>query len=329
MGIWSSQEYFSKKVDVKYRLSLDEGNTACSNFKGLAQFLKLKYVYLKREDLNPTGSFKDRSLAYQISYHMQSGKKDFVISSTGNAAISSIRYCIEGNCKLHVFVSPKIADDKLIRLFEAGNVKEIDINAIREGKIKKIEDQKFIIYFEDKPKAEAIRLSKEMDYIFLRGSTDDLAIVGYKTIAHELSKQVRDMDSLFIPCSSGASTIGIYSGFYDVSMVPPRIHIVQTTKVHPMASEYDKDFEKSDSSLATAISDKVALRKDQINGIVSKSGGFGWVISDKEINEAKDDLKKYCSLEVSFDSALSLAGLKKALKKGHKINKPVLLISGK
>jgi threonine synthase len=289
----------------------------------------LKYIYLKREDQNPTGSFKDRSIAYQISSYLQSGKKDFVISSSGNAAISAIGYCRKSNCRLHVYISNKIPDDKLIRVFETAYIEEIDFAGIRSREVKKINKLDLTLNFSSKAKSDALKFSRKKGFVYLRGSTDDLAPVGYKTISYELVKQVPNADSIFIPCSSGASTIGIYSGFYDVDKQCPRLHIVQTTKIHPMSSIYDQKFEGTQSSLSSAISDRVALRKDQVTNLVTKSGGSGWVVGDDELEEARRILFEACKIKTSYDSALSLAGLKKALLNKVDIKVPILILSGK
>jgi len=51
--------------------------------------IKLDDFYIKREDLNPTGSAKDRALFYQVNNLQKLGFTNAVISSTGNAAISA------------------------------------------------------------------------------------------------------------------------------------------------------------------------------------------------------------------------------------------------
>ncbi|MBU0975453.1 MAG: pyridoxal-phosphate dependent enzyme [Patescibacteria group bacterium] len=320
---------FTKDVKPQFRLSLGEGNTPCTNCDKLAKHMGVKYVYLKREDLNPTGSFKDRSIAFQISAYLQSGKKDFVISSSGNAAISAIGYCRKANCNLHVYISDKIPDEKLIRVFETAYIDEIDFTGIRSGEIKQITKLDLTLNFTSRAKSDALKFSRKKGFVYLRGSTDDLAPVGYKTISYELVKQVKQIDAIFIPCSSGASTLGIYSGFYDVDKPCPRLHIVQTTKIHPIASIYDQQYKKSETSLSSAISDRVALRKDQVSNIVTKSGGTGWVVNDDEIDEARRILNESCGIKTSYDSALSLAGFKKALLHNHNIKIPLLILSGK
>ena len=46
-------------------------------------------LYFKREDKHPFGSHKGRSLPIMIARHIKSGWRDFVISSSGNAAIAA------------------------------------------------------------------------------------------------------------------------------------------------------------------------------------------------------------------------------------------------
>jgi threonine synthase len=77
----------------------------------LAESLELENIYLKREDLNPTGSHKDRGLAFEISSHIQDGKDEFIISSSGNAAISAVTLLKNTKNILHIFI-PKFTVNK-------------------------------------------------------------------------------------------------------------------------------------------------------------------------------------------------------------------------
>ncbi len=329
MGIWKYNKYFDPKVKKNYRLTLDEGNTPCKKCFKLANILNIKTIYLKREDLNPTGSFKDRSIAYQLSVHYQNNKSSFVISSTGNAAISSISYCKLFNCYLSVFVSKKIPADKLLRLLKAIEIENFDHSILQKEDTQSITKDNISIYFSKKPKSDSIKYVNENKSVHLRGSNDELATSGFKTITYELVNKIKNMDAIFIPCSSGTSTIGIYQGFFDINKSSPPIHIVQTTKVHPMASVFDKNYSKTTTSLASAISDRVAHRKDQVVEAISRSGGSGLVINDDEILTAQSLLKQHCNIDTSFDSSLSLAGLIKAIKNESNIKRPVLILSGK
>ena len=58
MSIWKFEKYFKTKVNDKFRLTLSEGDTPLEKYEN--PFPGVMNLYIKREDKNPTGSFKDR-----------------------------------------------------------------------------------------------------------------------------------------------------------------------------------------------------------------------------------------------------------------------------
>jgi len=310
MSIWSFPQ-INKLVNQKYQLTLNEGNTPLEKYiiNG-----GINFVVIKREDKNPNGSFKDRSLAFQISKKLEMGIKELVISSTGNAAISAIAYAKLSMLKLHVFISPKIPKEKMM-------------------KIKAAQNDNIRIYISNKAKSDAIKLSKKKNIINLRGSIDYDAIIGYKTISYELAKQNPEIDAIFVPVSSGTNVIGIYKGYSDLMRnkeisIIPQIHIVQTERIYPIAKVFDKEFERKNTSIALAITDKVAHRKQEVLNIIKKTNGFGWIISDDMIRNAIRLAKILNINNNSPNSNLSLAGYLKSKAKGYKFNNPCLIFSG-
>jgi threonine synthase len=287
MSIWNSKLIDS---DFSIKLTMGEGNTPVEEHQ--VEGIK---ALLKREDMNPNGSFKDRSIAYQLSKHISDGVKKFCISSSGNAAISAYAYSKLIDISLDIFVSSKLSSEKLAKLEGAK------------------------LHISDNPKSDCIKFSGETGSLNLRGSVDDNAYFGYYSLAEEISEL--DIDSIFIPTSSGNAALGLHQGLKKLGNHIP-IYIVQTTKVCPIASLYDKEFTKTDSSVVTCITDRVCKRKDQIIDLIKDSCGSGIVISDEEVLEAskKDSLP--------INSSVSIAGFTKALKKGYTINRPLLVISG-
>ena len=85
MSIWKYSDDFIPQIENDFQLSVGEGNTPLESFPALATRFNLDNIYLKREDNNPTGSHKDRGLAYHLSYYIKKGYRDFVISSSGNS----------------------------------------------------------------------------------------------------------------------------------------------------------------------------------------------------------------------------------------------------
>jgi threonine synthase len=322
MGIW---KYKNLKANVKkkYRLSLEEGDTPYDTCHSLSKKLHIDTVYIKREDKNPTGSFKDRQIAYQLSYHLSKGIKAFALSSSGNAAISLTAYGLKTSAQIDIFISTSIDTLKLKRLASVCNK---NITSPLKPIIIRIKN--ITLHFSKHPRSDAIKYSHKTKAYNLRGSLDAEAINGYKTIAYELSEQCPEADAIFLPTSSGTSCVGIFEGFRELQVDIPQFHLVQTGRIHPIAKEFDKNFKVSDTSKATAICDRVAKRKGMVMEIIRKTNGFGWVISDREIEKAQNLAHTKCKMKISPDSALSIAGLVKALSMKKKVTKPILLLTG-
>jgi len=273
-------------------------------------------LWLKREDKHRYGSHKGRSIPLMIKTYAKQGFREFVISSSGNAALASIHSVIAHNSNnpdnkvsLRIFVGMNIDKKKLALLqWEAGDGK-------REAGIS--------IDQVERPKQSAFQFEKERPtkVKFLRQSTDDLALGGYASLADELAN-IPNLSAIFVPTSSGTTAQALGQTFLS-KHGQVQIHIVQTNAIHPIAeciqpSLLNKKKFHDEYSLASAIVDKVAHRKQSVKEIIESSGGAGWIISNDEIQEVLTITKQTLRFPVSPNSALSLAGLKKAIESGWK-----------
>lgn len=306
-------------------------------------------VWLKREDLHHFGSHKGRSIPLMIAEYHKSSISDFIISSSGNAALAAA-LAVQAHNKnqpndelsLHIFVGENIDIDKLKNLKKLADGKKLTLKQTAD------------------PKRQALNLEKSGQGKWLRQSTDDLALVGYHELAAELAKII-NLSAVFIPTSSGTAAQGLHEGFKKLG-INPQIHIIQTTSCHPMVEgviarrtrlgeddvaippsteevrrQGDPDVARisllgmtQPPSLATAIVDKVARRKEKIMEVIKNSRGSGWIASNEEIISAIKLIKKTAQIEISPNSALSIAGLMQAVKSGATWNGPVVcLITGK
>ncbi|MCA9385560.1 PLP-dependent lyase/thiolase [Candidatus Dojkabacteria bacterium] len=306
MSIWHHKN-IGNSIAKEFQKTLNEGNTP----------LELKQmtcgdVYFKHEELNPNESFKDRSLAFQIAYYVQNGHTKFAISSSGNAARSAAAYCALAHVQLDIFVSPSIPVYKREKLIH--------------------ENDSIRIHTSKRAKSDAIKFSRETDAINLRGSVDEHAITGFKTLGYELAQECPGADAVFICCSSGTSTVGLYRGLIEMQKenggTLPAIHVVQSTKIHPIAKEFDEDFNKTITHKSQAISDKVAHRKREVIDIINNTGGSGWVVSDREVELAKEELNSVGVTVEGFNAYVSYAGIKRAHKNGYMYSKPICILSG-
>lgn len=272
-------------------------------------------LYLKREDQHPYGSHKGRSIPRMIYNYAAQGEKNFVISSSGNAAIAAVRsvkeYNLEhksDNIRLNIFVGHNIASNKLESL-----------------KKEAVEDASIIIKQVINPKQQAFLAEKSKAAKNLRQSTDDFALRGYEELADELA-QIIDLSAIFIPTSSGTTAEGLSRGFKSHGR-NPQIHIVQTDTCHPFIT--GTEAKTDEASLASAIVDKIGHRKRAVLESINNSGGHGWIANNREIIQAARLVKQTENIEISPNSALSIVGIKKAIENGFIFNGPVVcLITG-
>ncbi|PLX28194.1 hypothetical protein C0581_03120, partial [Candidatus Parcubacteria bacterium] len=236
-------------------------------------------VYLKREDQHKYGSHKGRSIPFLIKKYFKGERtkledgtdqigptyREFVISSSGNAAIAAIHAVQAHNrnnpekIRLRVFIGLHIDPKKLQVLTTI------------------IEDPKVTLEQVEKPKQTAFQLEKEDDSIkFLRQSTDDNALLGYYELADELNR-IPNLQAIFIPTSSGTTAQALGEAFDTIEPSAwggeqhPQIHVIQTTACHPIVQDLDSDIPDTDTSLAGAIVDKVAHRKEQVLDVIKKT----------------------------------------------------------
>lgn len=283
----------------------------------LAKAIGVSELYLKREDMHHFGSHKGRSIPHMIDLYRKDGVSNFVISSSGNAALAAM-YAVQTHnansdrapLTLRVYVGKKIPAEKLSVLRAVMNDRYVTLEQV------------------ENPKQQAFQMDKEKKAKNLRQSTDDSALLGYKELAEELSR-IPNLAAVFIPTSSGTTAQALGEAFQTLDQ-HPQIHIVQTTACHSIAEEFDTVWTKSDTSIASAIVDHVAHRKQAVIDIVKQCNGSGWVVTDQEIQTAMKLIQDTDNIVVSPNSALSIAGLIKSVKNSWTWNGVVaILVTGR
>ena len=283
--------------------------------KQLAKALGLHTeLYLKREDMHLHGSHKGRSIPVMIEHYIQLGQTNFCISSSGNAAISAATFVSEYNSKQNNL--------KLnLKIFVGNNMSQEKFRVI-----KKLSNNFILVQRTSNPKQSAFQMDKEGLAKNLRQSTDDTALLGYEALAKELA-EIKNLNAVFVPTSSGTTAQALHEEFKKLKL-SIQIHIVQTDACHPIADAfYFLPIKTSTTiSIAGAIVDNIAHRKEKVVEALRGSEGYAWVCDNKQIKTAMALIKKTEKLAISPNSALSIAGLTQAIKDKWQFNGPVVCI---
>ncbi len=272
--------------------------------------VKIGNIYLKREDLNPTGSVKDRAVIYQLEKARKLGFKKVAISSSGNAGISTAYWTNIVGLKSTVFISPRT----------------------NPSKIEKLKDLNCNIVVTTKPIRDCFRYCKEKSVYNMRQSLDPTALKGFSLLGEEIKKQIASgkmekPKAIFFPVSSGTTLLGTSRGLADLNI---GLFIIQPASHCPLASLFDNNYESEDEIIADALVAKIIPKKEDILKHVKRSGGGGIVVSNKKIMLA-DKFLKANGIETSYEGALTLAGVWKAEKVGiiEKGKNMLCLLTGK
>lgn len=267
-------------------------------------------LFFKREDLHPYGSHKGRSIPIMIDTKIKEGCVHFAISSSGNAALAAGMYAKELNKKNKEKITLEILAGK-------------NINPKKLEKLEALTDENILLSLNDRPLQALFMKTLDPAVQSLRQSDNDTALIGYKELAEELSK-IKNLKAIFIGTSSGTTAQSLTEYFENKNV---EIHIIQTASCYPIAHEFRSDYAKTDEkSIADAIVDQTALRKDTLISLLEKTGGSGWIVSNEEIKAAQNIVKRNSNLEISTNSALSVAGLMQAIYTGKEWGGAVVCI---
>lgn len=287
---------------------MKNGLTPTEKYPELAKAIGFNELYFKREDLHPYGSHKGRSIPPMIDHYVAKDDQKFAMTGSGNASLAAA---------LHVHKLNEKSDKPIDLEIYTGN----HISPKKLEKLKKIEDEHIRIFGKERP-LQALTEATKNGFRSLRQSTDDEALVGYESLAEELTS-IKNIGAVFIGTSSG-TTARALAAYFNKKKLPIQVHIIQTSSCHPMVDEFEAVDAPNERSIADAIVDQTAIRKPKLIPLIEKTGGRGWCATNADIESAIELTKKHTDLDISTNSALSVVGAMQAAYTGYEIEGAVV-----
>ncbi|MFW5702878.1 MAG: PLP-dependent lyase/thiolase [Candidatus Dojkabacteria bacterium] len=272
-------------------------------------------IYLKREDKNLSGSFKDRLVAYVWKDLQILPKEEITLSSSGNLAISLLYRQAKTSEPLR----------QRITIFIREN-----LPSTKQEKLVDLADQTGArILTSGKPKSDAKKYARDNNAYHFRNSEGDHYPKAYYRLAEEIKNYSDEygveFGAVYVCASSGTAALGITRYFNEKSIKIPVV-ITQTSYIHPIAKEFEKNAVSEKTTIANAISDRVVKRKGELVKELKKNQGGGAVCTNAEIEYALEKLRYMLGKPAegfTGNAGLSFAGyIKKPV-----IN-PLVVISG-
>lgn len=283
-------------------VSLKEMATPLMKSKTLGKKLGID-LYFKLESKNPTGSFKDRGSAVDVTVAKEMGAKGIALASTGNMAASCACYAAQAKLPCFVFVPEGVSMAKLAQVIAFG------------GHIVQVKGN----YNDAAELAKAVAIEKGFylagDYAF--------RVEGAKTAAFELIDQLLfdAPDMVVVPIGCGTNIASYAKGFREYEALglidkQPRLLGVQAEGASPVCQSYAR----GDATVAAVkgintVASAIAIG-DPLDGVkalqaIYSTDGKAVAVSDREILEAQYLLSKEEGIFVESAGAAPLAALMK------------------
>lgn len=274
-------------------------------------------LYFKVESKNPSGSFKDRGSAIEMTVAKHHHAKKIVVASTGNMAASCACYAALAEIPCIVYIPKNAPMAKLAQVLAfGGKIIEVtgDYNAA----------------------AQHAKQAAEQEHAYLAGDYA-FRVEGQKIALFELLDQLhfRLPDQIIIPMGCGTNLASYYKGLFEYHAVGlirkwPQLIGVQAHGANPIVQSFLQHAKqvkpiKKINTLASAIA--VANPVDGIKALdaLYKTQGQALEVTDEEILAAHHLLSTQEALFVESASAATIASLFK-LKKAQQLKKKVVCI---
>jgi threonine dehydratase len=226
---------------ARQRIAGDVLLTPCAYSEKLSQLTGCE-LYLKLENLQKTGSFKDRGALNRIlSLSDEERGAGIIAASAGNHAqgvAHAARIC---GLKC-IIVMPETTP-----LSKVNGTRELGADIVLHG-------AGYDDAFE-----EASRLRQEHGYTLVHAFDDEAVIAGQGTIGLELLEQVPDMDAVIVPVGGGGLISGIATA---IKAKRPDVELVGVESEHlPAMQKSVAAGEITPVETASTISDGIAVRR--------------------------------------------------------------------
>jgi len=327
-SLWTYEPYLVPVAPAS-RVTLGEGHTPLVPSRHIGPALGLDGLYFKLENLNPTGSYKDRFAAAFIGIMRQRGQRLCIATSSGNTGAALAAYCAAAGirCVLAIVDGAPLPKVRQMQLYGAET-----ISVAGFGRDSAVTDAVF---------RELARIARRLDaplpvsaYAFCPEGMQ-----GVQTVMYELFDEGAP-DHVFSPAGGGGLTLAMAYGaqLYPLprdAKAPPRVHCVQPEGNDTIASAL-RSGARGGTAIPKATTSVSGLQvpnlldADEVVRQCRILGGTGHVVTDAEVFDMQRRMAQAEGIFCEPAGAVALAGLAKAVARGEVLpgEKAVCLVTG-
>lgn len=278
------------------------GDTPLERIPKFGETVGLSNLWVKREDLNPTGCFKDRESAVIISVAKEQGRDKVYISSSGNAALSTTRFAKEQGIDCTCYVPEKTTKDKKDLIVSYG------------AQLKTVPG-----FYEDVYRHV---VDASLPGWNVTSGQNPYRIEGGKTMAYEMFEQLGQVpDVIVIPCGNGGCLAATWKGFKELAALGkidklPKMVAVQIAEAAPIKTAFEQGkpyviLDEIEDSIAEGIIALESYNSPQAVQALQESGGKVIEVTDDEVVKALKNIIETENIVPEPTSAAAFAALAK------------------
>lgn len=312
----------NRKPDLwRYREAIPIGHDEhiISMGEGFTPLLPLSFsgktVWVKQDQLFPSGSYKDRGATVLISKAKALGIKHLMQDSSGNAGCAIAAYAARAGIRCDIYLPASTAETK-IKQINASGAQVFRIQGTREDT------------------AIAALQAAQSSY-YASHCYNPYFYQGTKTFAYEVCEQLgwKAPDTLILPAGNGTLVLGCYIGFTDLMKAGiidrmPEIVAIQAANCSPLSDAFHKNEHPASyfPSLAEGIAIAKPVRMMQILEVIRATQGTILTVTEEEIKNSQT-LCGHMGFYIEPTAAATIAGVEKFCK-GFERKTIVTLFSG-
>lgn len=290
--------------------SLGEGNTPLVRSKSIGPSLGIPHLYFKLENLNPTGSYKDRFASVLVRDMMARGQKTCMATSSGNTGAALAAYTAAAGISCIILVVDGAPLPKLLQMQLYG----AHLIMIRDfGKSAEITESVFSA-LQDLSARYKLPLPVSAYKFCPEGMR------GVETLAHEVMDSLGRPCEIFVPAGGGGLTLAVARGVL-ARNGSCKVHCVQPEGNDTIASSLRAGtaahpVPRSTTSVS-GLQVANVLDGQEVIEACTRSGGTGYVVTDENTFKWHRELAMKEGIFSEPAGAVALAGLEEAVRKGE------------
>ncbi len=285
--------------------------------------LGIPNLYFKLENLNPTGSYKDRFASVLISDMAAKGHKTCLATSSGNTGAALAAYSAAAGMKCIIVVVdgaplPKL---KQMQLYGA------ELFMIKDfGKSADLTEKVF-------SSLQTLSNEKGLPLPISAYKYCPVGMQGVESISYEIAAALEGSTEVFVPAGGGGLTLAVAKGMLD-GKAGHKVHCVQPEGNDTIATSLRNGIPAKAVPHATTLISGLqvanVLDGQEVIAACSRLGGTGYTVTDESTFKWHKELAMKEGIFSEPAGAVALAGLESAAGKGelNPGNNYVCLVTG-